>query len=133
MDEYRAAAAATKQSTDRYTRGKVVPVDAKDGRIDGAVLFSLPPEMRPSSPAEVETIVWEDCRKITLGSYGGRGAAEQWECKVTVIDKVDQIITARSETILGSEPPATSKNGTSKTGSWPAPEIVNFLRSLPRK
>jgi hypothetical protein len=133
LDDYRAAARTTKQSSSPYTRGKIVAVDSKANKVDGAVLLALPDELRPSNPDEVATIAWEECDTYPVGSYGGKGSAYQWQCKVTVIDTTDKVTTSHSNTINGSDPPSTSKNGTSQTGSRPIQEIVDYLKSLPRK
>lgn len=133
LDQYQAAARTTKQSSLPYTRGKIVPVDSKANKIDGAVLLALPDDLRPADPDEVATIAWEECDTYPVGSYGGKGSAYQWQCKITVVDSAEQLVTSHSNTLKGSDPPSTSKNGTSQTGSRPTQEIVDFLKSLPRK
>lgn len=133
LDEYRTAAKTTDRSSSPYTRGKIIPVDAKKDRIDAAVMLSLPDDLRPSDPDEVGTIAWEECDTYAVGSYGGKGTAYEWQCKVTVVDSKDKLATAQSNTIHGSSPPSTSKNGSSQTGSRPTQAIVDYLKSLPRK
>lgn len=133
LDQYRAAARANNRSSSPYTRGKIIPVDAKKDRIDAAVMLSLPDELRATDPDEVATVAWEECDTYPVGSYGGKGTAYQWQCKVTVFDSTDKVQTALSNTINGSDPPRSSKNGSSQTGSRPTQEIVDYLKSLPRK
>lgn len=133
LDQYQAAVRTSKQSSSPYIRGKIVPVDSKANKIDGAVLLALPDDLRPSNPDEVATIAWEECDTYPVGSYGGKGSAYQWQCKITVVDSAEKLVTSHSNTLKGSDPPSTSKNRTSQTGSRPTQEIVDFLKSLPRK
>ena len=133
--EYMAIASANAdpfgKTTEASIKGKIVPVNMSKKKID-SLLMALPEDLRPSSPGEVGTIAalwWEERR---VGSYGaGGGGAYKWECTVVLWDKSAKTPLAEAS-FEGSEPPSTSRNGATQTGSKPYKEIAEYLKTLHR-
>src|SRR5579872_962545 len=107
---------------DAPIKGKIVPVDMDKKKID-SLFMALPPDLRPSSPGEVGTVaaLWWDQHQV--GTYGGRGSAYQWRCTVVLWDKAAKTPLAEAR-FVGSDPPSSSSNGASQSGSKPYKDIA---------
>jgi hypothetical protein len=100
--------------------GKVLPVNMGD-RTPDHIYFDLPDDLRAAKPEEVGTVVLLSWGKIKVGDYEGGGDANQQTKRVLV-----------SQQFMGGPPPNTTSSSGGATGSSPAPQIVTYLRGLPR-
>jgi hypothetical protein len=132
INDYTAPAARVGKEESPYVKGKVIPVNLKSKDVDW-LYYDLPDNLRPTSPGEVGTVVWLDWGEVKVGQYGsGGGGAFVQTCKVTVIDKARRAIVGET-VVRGSDPPRSSRRGSSASGSKPTTEVVQYLNRLPRK
>ena len=136
MAEY--VAMASTGTPDQYppannmpVKGKLMPVDMKRKDID-PVFFDLSTELRPKNPEEIGAVAAMWWSERLIGHYGGRGGAYRSECTVMVWDRSSHELLAE-KSFTGGEPPSTSRNGASQTGSKPYEEIKNYLNNLPQR
>jgi hypothetical protein len=120
------------QSENSYIRGKVITVDIGKNKID-QIYFNLPKDMVAKNPEEVGTIVWLKWEDVRVGTYSPSGdAAYEITCEVTIIDKTEAIIVDK-KSFTGTSPPPTMLREGPGYGSKPTDEVVNYLKSLPRR
>ena len=120
------------QPGDPYIRGKLLPMDIRQGTIDFVFYQELPRDLRAASPEEVGTVVNRDCVASSVGTYTRGGGAYRWACELKLIDlSISRIL--KGPTITGSEPPPTKMGSGDEYGSDPLPEIVAYLVALPRR
>jgi hypothetical protein len=113
-------------------KGKVIPVDLGEKAVDW-LYFDLPDDLRPTTPEEVGTVVHLRWGQIQVGQYGtGGGAAYVQTCKVTVLDKASGVVLGETE-VRGSQPPQSSRRGSSQSGSKPTEAVISFVKQLARR
>jgi hypothetical protein len=123
-----------------YVRGKVLPYghlrEGYGNRVDKEFYKGLPDELRPRTPDEVASLAWVEwsSENVTTPVFPGQPyqiLGSRWVCKVTLIDRRARKKLA-SRTFRGSDPTkgARDEHG---YGDKPYPEILAYLKALPRK
>jgi hypothetical protein len=115
-----------------YVVGKIIPVDMRDSKKIDWLYYDLPGELQPSTPEEVGTIVWLFWGEQQVGKYTTGGGAYVRTCRVTVIDRIKNVRVTEM-TFQGGQPPQTIRGSGNGYGDYPTEQIVNWLKSLPRR
>ncbi len=120
-----------------YIAGKVVVVNRTDRSIDELSHWYNDnadfDKLRANTPKEVGTVIWLDYTDQAFGSYTDGATAYQSECKLTIIDKAQNIIVGEY-TIDGPEPPATKSGSGDVHAARPGSDaIMQYILSLPRQ
>ena len=136
LAEYMATASAEPDqylpATEMPVKGRLLPVDMKTKKID-PVFFDLSSDLRPRNPEEIGAVAALWWTEVRVGHYGASGGgAYKHQCTVMVFDKSSHVLLAR-KAFTGSDPPSTSRNGASQTGSKPYQEIRDYLNNLPHR
>jgi hypothetical protein len=114
-----------------YLRGKVITVDITDNKIDYLYL-DLPESLVPKTPEEVSTVIWLKWKKVSVGHYTDGATGYRIDGEVTIIDMTN-LVKFDAKTLHGSDPPSTKSGSGDREGFKPTDEIVDYLKSLPRK
>ena len=127
------AAAGRLATAKPHIRGRVVPVDVGDRKVDEAVYVRLPNALQARSPREVSTVVRIRYGRDVVGHYQTGDKAIRESATLTIVDLRSKK-RYRGETIFGPEPPFTKpRTSGDQTGGPPdAAEIADYLTGLPR-
>src|SRR5207248_1841027 len=114
LNEYTSSVSRTLPG-EPYIKGKVILINKKENKVDD-LFFSLPEELRPSTPEEVGTVVWLEWGERQVGYYGSKDSswdqtfspATMWHCDVTIIDLSIPAILINKKYFVGSAAPSTS-------------------------
>jgi hypothetical protein len=132
LSEYLSFSAHQEKSTDSgHISGKVITVDKVNRKFDD-LYFSLPHNLRASTPDEVGTIVLIECTESIAGTYEDGKNGHSTNCAVRIIDKSKKVVFPESE-FYGEEPPKTKSIHGDWYGARPLKEIVKFITALPRQ
>jgi hypothetical protein len=116
-----------------YVKGKVIPVEFKDGAKDiDWIYWDMPKDLRADNPDEVGTVVWLEWSDKQVGEYTDNSKALVWLCKVSVIDLGAKTLVGQRD-FQGSDPPQSDSGSGDVHGSKPTKEIVDYLKNLPRQ
>jgi len=115
-----------------YIRGKAIIMDTKDNKIDD-IFFNLPDDLVAATPEEVGTVVWLKWANVLVGHYTPSGASGyKRTCEVTLIDMLEKAVINK-KTFTGSSPPSSKTSGGDAYGSKPTGDVIDYLKSLPRR
>ena len=111
--------------------GKMVIVNLNDNSID-PVFSSLPKELKPENPQQVETVLWVKCEpqpsSLTYAD-GTKGIGAQ--CELTFIDFLNKKFLWRDTVTVN--PPDTKKRGAEPPKPDPSDAILRYLEQIPLK
>jgi hypothetical protein len=110
----------------------MVVVDRASKDVDW-LLFDLPSDLRASGPQDVATVVLLDWGKKQVDSYENGAPAYQQEVTVTVVDLATKAVIGQQHFVGGEPPQSIESSSSSGTGSKPTQEVVDYLKSLPRR
>ena len=129
IDDYLAVPKPGGPATGQKARGKIIPVDFQERRVD-RLYFELPKELRAASPDDVATVVWLTWREEKVSEYEGGKPAYVERCEVSVIDRKENVVLGKKEFRGGDPPKALSRNLSKGVGPRPYKEIADYLVSL---
>lgn len=113
-----------------YISGKVITINRLKGTFD-EIFFALPSDLRARTPEEVGTIIWIDCVESVVATYVSGAKGYSTTCTVTVIDKTQNLIVAKSQGLVGEKPPSSKSGVADWHGKRPLKEIIEYIKALP--
>jgi hypothetical protein len=115
-----------------YIVGKVITVDMKNKPEVDWVYFDLPDDLKAKKPDDVGTVVQLKWRTETIDHYKDGADANVHIVDIAVVDLAKKQ-TVGVASLRGTEPPMEKSGSGAAYGSKPTKEIVNFLKSLPKR
>jgi hypothetical protein len=131
-----------------YLTGKVVVInrlgydilnsqdwrEVESGRV-ADLHFSLPAELRASTPEQVRTVVWLGCEPASTRHYDSGTAALKFDCDVTVVDQTRGVVMGSASFEGGDPPESISCNSCPDevAGELPFGDVLDYLLGLPRR
>lgn len=108
--------------------GKMLIVDLREGEVDD-LYFALRPEVRATSPEEVETLAQIRWEKRVVARYSNGAPASRWFAFVGIVDLASGRTLADQE-FAGSEPPSRTRGRSGASGDKPGGVILERLHTL---
>jgi hypothetical protein len=116
-----------------YIKGRVLAVAMETLQPD-RVQLQLPQEFRSANPEDVGTLALLTYRTKEFGKYDDGTPARVRVCDIALVDRSKNAIIGR-HTVEGPRPPKTITKGSQweGDGAMPYPQIISYLKSLPRR
>jgi len=115
-----------------YIKNKIIMVDIDEKKFDNSLFHSSLMELKATTPEEVGTVIWLSWDEEIADHYTDGTAAIRLNCFAQIIDITESSIIGE-KLIYGSSPPSSKAGSGSRTGSKPDTNVIEYIKTLPRR